>query len=240
MRLRRLAALAALSLALTACGSGGGSGANALRIMAPAAPGGGWDQTSRIAEQAFRSVDQSRKVEVYNVPGAGGSIGLAQLAGEKGNGDLLMTMGLVMVGRCRDEQVEGRRWPTPLPIAKLTEEYEIVVVPADSPYKTLADLVDGVEGRPGEASPSRAARPAAPTTSWPGLMAKAARHRPEDGQLHRLLRRRRGAQRAAGRQGGGGDLRHRRVRRAGEVRQAARPGRELAGPRSASRRTPPP
>ncbi|SNS78891.1 putative tricarboxylic transport membrane protein [Streptosporangium subroseum] len=147
MRLRRLAALAALSLALTACGSGGGSDANALRIMAPAAPGGGWDQTSRIAEQAFRSVDQSRKVEVYNVPGAGGSIGLAQLAGEKGNGDLLMTMGLVMVGALEQNKSKVTLADT-TPIAKLTEEYEIVVVPADSPYATLADLVTAWKADP--------------------------------------------------------------------------------------------
>ncbi|SDH24528.1 putative tricarboxylic transport membrane protein, partial [Sinosporangium album] len=100
MRLRRVAALAAISLAaLTACsGTGSGSGTTALRIMAPAAPGGGWDQTARTAEQAIKSVDASRKVEVFNVPGAGGTIGLAQLAGEKGNGNMLMMMGLVMVG----------------------------------------------------------------------------------------------------------------------------------------------
>jgi putative tricarboxylic transport membrane protein len=140
MRLRRLAALAALSLALTACGSDTGSSATALRIMAPAAPGGGWDQTSRIAEQAFRSVDPTRKVEVYNVPGAGGSIGLAQLAGEKGNGDLLMTMGLVMVGALEQNKSKVTLADT-TPIAKLTEEYELVVVPAESPYNTLADLM---------------------------------------------------------------------------------------------------
>ncbi|GIH92482.1 tripartite tricarboxylate transporter substrate binding protein [Planobispora siamensis] len=142
MRLRRLAALAVLSLAaLTACGSGSesGTGASALKIMAPAAPGGGWDQTSRTAEQAFKSVDPSRKVEVYNVPGAGGTIGLAQLAGEKGNGNLLMTMGLVMVGAIEQNKSQVTLTDT-TPIAKLTEEYELVVVPAESPYKTLADL----------------------------------------------------------------------------------------------------
>ncbi|GII00626.1 tripartite tricarboxylate transporter substrate binding protein [Planobispora takensis] len=142
MHLRRLAALAVLSLAaLTACGSGSESGtaAGALKIMAPASPGGGWDQTSRTAEQAFKAVDPSRKVEVYNVPGAGGTIGLAQLAGEKGNGNLLMTMGLVMVGAIEQNKSQVSLADT-TPVAKLTEEYEIVVVPAESPYKTLADL----------------------------------------------------------------------------------------------------
>lgn len=141
MRLRRLAALAALSLAaLTACGSGSGSGVGTLKIMAPASPGGGWDQTSRTAEQAFKSADPSRTVEVYNVPGAGGTIGLAKLAAEKGNGNLLMTMGLVMVGAVEQNKSKVTLAET-TPVAKLTEEYEIVVVPAASPYRTLADLV---------------------------------------------------------------------------------------------------
>ncbi|MER5645689.1 tripartite tricarboxylate transporter substrate binding protein [Streptosporangium sp. NPDC002524] len=148
MRLRRLAALAVLSLAaLTACGSGGGSGTSALRIMAPASPGGGWDQTSRVAGEALKSAEPSRKVEVYNVPGAGGTIGLAQLAGEKGNGDLLMTMGLVMVGAVEQNKSKVTLADT-TPIAKLTEEYEIVVVPAGSPYQTLGDLVTAWKADP--------------------------------------------------------------------------------------------
>src|SRR5690606_35401638 len=87
MRLRVFAAFAALTLgALTACGGAGGGGTSAnatLRIMAPAASGGGWDQTSRVAEQAIKAAVPDCKVEVFNVPGAGGTIGLAQLAGEK-------------------------------------------------------------------------------------------------------------------------------------------------------------
>jgi putative tricarboxylic transport membrane protein len=143
MRIRILAGLVALAVAaVSGCGTteqqAGGTGA--LRIMVPAAPGGGWDTTSRTAEQAFTTADPGRKVEVFNVPGAGGTIGLAQLAGEKGNGDLLMTMGLVMVGA-----VEQNKSKVTLaevtPIARLIDEYEIVVVPAASPYKTIADLV---------------------------------------------------------------------------------------------------
>ncbi|MFJ2031956.1 tripartite tricarboxylate transporter substrate binding protein [Streptosporangium sp. NPDC087985] len=146
MRLRRAAALAVLSLAaLTACGSG--SSVGTLRIMAPASPGGGWDRTSRAAAQAFTSIDRSTKVEVYNVPGAGGTVGLAQLAGEKGNGNLLMTMGLVMVGAVEQNRSKVTLAET-TPIAKLTEEYEIAVVPAASPYRTLAQLVAAWKANP--------------------------------------------------------------------------------------------
>lgn len=177
MRLRILAALAAISMAaLTGCGenatSGGGTASGTLRIMAPASPGGGWDQTSRTAEQALKSADPNRKYEVYNVPGAGGTIGLAQLAGEKGNGNLLMTMGLVMVGAIEQNKSKVTLADT-TPIAKLTEEYEIVVVPADSPLKSLDDLVAAWKADPAKVS---VAGGSAGGTDHivAGLMAKAA------------------------------------------------------------------
>ncbi|GAB2935840.1 Bug family tripartite tricarboxylate transporter substrate binding protein [Nonomuraea fastidiosa] len=176
MRLRVFAALAALTLgALTACGGAGGGGASAnatLRIMAPASPGGGWDQTSRVAEQAFKAAVPDRKVEVYNVPGAGGTIGLAQLAGEKGNGNLLMTMGLVMVGAIEQNKSKVTLAET-TPIAKLTEEYEIVVVPAESPFKTLADLVAAWKADPAKVSISGGSA-GGTDHIVAGLMAKAA------------------------------------------------------------------
>ncbi|MFI6906278.1 Bug family tripartite tricarboxylate transporter substrate binding protein [Nonomuraea sp. NPDC050394] len=176
MRLRIFAALAALSVAtLSACGNSGGtsaSGSGTLKIMAPANAGGGWDQTSRTAEQAIKQADPSRKVEVYNVPGAGGTIGLAQLAGEKGNGNLLMTMGLVMVGAIEQNKSKVTLADT-TPIAKLTEEYEIVVVPAESKLKTVADLVAAWKADP--KTVSIAGGSAGGTDHiLAGLMAKAA------------------------------------------------------------------
>ncbi|MFI6387706.1 Bug family tripartite tricarboxylate transporter substrate binding protein [Nonomuraea sp. NPDC050547] len=176
MRLRIFAALAALSVAaLSACGNSGGtsaSGSGTLKIMAPANAGGGWDQTSRTAEQAIKQADPSRKVEVYNVPGAGGTIGLAQLAGEKGNGNLLMTMGLVMVGAIEQNKSKVTLSDT-TPIAKLTEEYEIIVVPAESKLKTVADLVAAWKADP--KTVSIAGGSAGGTDHiLAGLMAKAA------------------------------------------------------------------
>ncbi|MDF5753399.1 tripartite tricarboxylate transporter substrate binding protein [Spongiactinospora sp. TRM90649] len=174
MRIRRLAALALAVLALSACGArpeGAGS-PTALRIMAPAAPGGGWDQTSRTAEQALKAADPGRKVEVFNVPGAGGTIGLARLAGEKGDGGLLMTMGLVMVGAIEQNRSKVTLAET-TPIAKLTEEYEIVVVPASSPHRTLADLVAAWKADPAKV-PIAGGSAGGTDHILAGLMAKAA------------------------------------------------------------------
>lgn len=112
-----------------------------LRIIAPAKPGGGWDQTARALEEVIRASGGAKSVTVENVAGAGGTVGLAQLVDkEKGNANVLMVNGLVMVGA-----VLTNNSPATLdqvtPIARLTGEYEVIVVPAASELKTLADLV---------------------------------------------------------------------------------------------------
>ncbi|BDP41262.1 C4-dicarboxylate ABC transporter substrate-binding protein [Deinococcus aetherius] len=119
-----------------------------LRIMAPASPGGGWDQTSRAIQTVLQNENIVKPVQVFNVPGAGGTIGLAQLYNSKGDGNLLMTMGLVMVGaiQTNSSKVDLSRVT---PIARLTGEYEVVVVPAQSPYKTMADLTAAWKANPG-------------------------------------------------------------------------------------------
>lgn len=121
-----------------------------LRIMAPAAPGGGWDSTSRAMQRVMQETSVRKRVDVFNVAGAGGTIGLAQLvAQEQGKGDILMTMGLVMVGAIetnRPQATLDKLFVTP--IARLTAEDEIIVVPADSKYKTLADLVNDIVANP--------------------------------------------------------------------------------------------
>ena len=111
-----------------------------LKIMAPAAPGGGWDQTARSMQQARVAAGVARSVQVTNVAGAGGSIGIAQFVnGAKGDGNQLMVNGFVMVGA-----LAMNKSPVTLdqvtPIARLTEETQVVVVPAASPIKTAQDL----------------------------------------------------------------------------------------------------
>ncbi|MCP2014398.1 putative tricarboxylic transport membrane protein [Deinococcus sp. HSC-46F16] len=119
-----------------------------LRIMAPASPGGGWDQTSRAIQTVLQNQGIVRPVQVYNVPGAGGTIGLAQLYNARGDDKLLMTMGLVMVGAVQTNasRVDLSRVT---PIARLTGEYEVVVVPAASPYRTMRDLTAAWKANPG-------------------------------------------------------------------------------------------
>lgn len=120
--------------------------------MAPASPGGGWDGTSRAMQSALQQAGIVNSVEVFNVPGAGGTIGLAQLAtAENGKDDILMMMGLVMVGAILSNDAPVTLAQT-TPIARLTAEYEVIVVPASSPYQTLQDLVDAFVANPGAIS----------------------------------------------------------------------------------------
>ncbi|GHF75561.1 MULTISPECIES: Bug family tripartite tricarboxylate transporter substrate binding protein [Deinococcus] len=132
----KTALLAALALSLPAAQA---QTLNNLRIMAPASPGGGWDQTSRAIQTVLQNQGIAKPVQVFNVPGAGGTIGLAQLYNAKGDGSQMMTMGLVMVGAIltNGSKVDLSRVT---PIARLTGEYEVMVVPASSPYKTFKDL----------------------------------------------------------------------------------------------------
>src|SRR3954471_173284 len=116
-----------------------------LKIMAPAAPGGGWDQTARSMQQALMAEKIARSVQVTNVPGAGGAVGIAQFVNSaKGDGNQLMVNGFVMVGA-----LLMNKSPVTLdqvtPIARLTEETQVMVVPANSPIKTAKDLAELVK-----------------------------------------------------------------------------------------------
>ena len=79
-----------------------------LKIIAPAAPGGGWDQTARSIQQALIAEKLVKSAQVINIAGAGGTVGLAQFVNSaKGDGNQLMVNGFVMVGAHPDEQVAG-------------------------------------------------------------------------------------------------------------------------------------
>jgi putative tricarboxylic transport membrane protein len=110
-----------------------------LRIMAPASPGGGWDTTARLLQRVIRAAGIARNVQVFNVEGAGGTIGLGQLSRESDDA-LLMMMGLVMVGAVETND-SAVKVSDVTPVARLVGEAEIIVVPGDSEYATLADFV---------------------------------------------------------------------------------------------------
>jgi putative tricarboxylic transport membrane protein len=127
-------------------------GQPALKMMIPANPGGGWDQTGRNLAAAMQSAKLVSSVQFDNKGGAGGSIGLAQFVNSsKGDANAVMIGGMVMVGAIYlDDAPVNLTMVTP--IARLTGEYEAIVVPANSPHKSMADLVKTFKANPGGVS----------------------------------------------------------------------------------------
>lgn len=142
---RRLALLLALCVPVTVF-------AQPLVITAPAAPGGGWDQTARAMQHVLGVVESGLNTQVDNVPGAAGTIGLARfIQSERGNPAALLVTGLVMVsGTIINASPVSLAETTP--IARLTGEYEVIVVPASSPLRSLGDLVTAFRTDPGAVS----------------------------------------------------------------------------------------
>ncbi len=119
-----------------------------IEIMAPAAPGGGWDTTAREMQRVLQEEGLASNVEVYNVEGAGGTVGIAQLVNdERGNDHQLMMMGLVMIGALATNASETTLADT-TSISRLTAEFEVIVVPADSEFQTLDDLIAAFQADP--------------------------------------------------------------------------------------------
>ncbi|TAH50242.1 MAG: tripartite tricarboxylate transporter substrate binding protein [Betaproteobacteria bacterium] len=122
------------------------------KVLVPAAPGGGYDQLGRAVQATMQSAGLSRRVQVNNAAGAGGTIGLAQLINNsKGDGNALMVTGKGMVSA---QYINNS--PVTIsnatPIARLTGEFVVLVVPRESPLKSMADLVAAYKANPGAVS----------------------------------------------------------------------------------------
>jgi putative tricarboxylic transport membrane protein len=143
-----LRALAVSIVALLAAAPAAAQSIDHLTIVAPAAPGGGWDQTARALQHVIDRRGLARVVEVQNVPGAAGTIGLAQFAGARqGSGDAMLVTGLVMLGATLwNASPVSMTQVTPL--ARLTGEYEVLAVPASSPLRDLPSLLAAFRRRP--------------------------------------------------------------------------------------------
>ncbi|MBS7806636.1 tripartite tricarboxylate transporter substrate binding protein [Variovorax sp. PCZ-1] len=116
-----------------------------LKMMIPANPGGGWDSTGRALGLAFTESKLAQAVQYENRGGAAGAIGLAQfISASKGDPNALVMMGAVMLGGLITSKA-----PVSItqctPIARLTSEYNVFVVPANSPFKSMKDIVDAMK-----------------------------------------------------------------------------------------------
>lgn len=177
----RLTALAAtVAIAASACGvteddagsSGKGGSISGNEIMVPNSPGGGYDTTARIAATVMESEDIASDVEVFNLEGAGGTVGLARLVNEKGNDELTMMMGLGVVGASYTNETDASLKDT-TPIARLIEEPGAIIVSKDSPFKTIGDLVAAWTKNPGSLTVGGGSSPGGPDHLLPMQLADA-------------------------------------------------------------------
>ena len=127
--------------------AGGAAAQPNLKILIPANPGGGWDQTGRNLAAAMQSAKLVSGVQFENKGGAAGAIGLAQFVNAaKGDPNAVMIGGMVMVGG-----LHLQKSPVNLsmvtPIARLTSEWEVITVAAGSPHRTLADLIKALKDK---------------------------------------------------------------------------------------------
>ena len=145
-----LAVVGAVTVAgIDAARSASGSDARAkLTLIAPAAAGGGWDLVARESQQALRSDGIVNNAQVVNVPGAGGTIGLSQLENLSGQPTTVMITGTVMLGGIAINNSDTTLADT-VPIAKLAEDFEVFVVPKDSPIQNLEDMIEAWRANPG-------------------------------------------------------------------------------------------
>lgn len=188
MRFHRIALGATLAVVMAVSGCGatkdqgstdtGSAGsakakpANGLQYMVPNAPGGGYDTTARTAAQVMEAEKITGTVQVFNLPGAGGTVGLQRIVNEKGNGKLALQMGLGVVGAAYTQKSEASLAET-TPIAKLIEEAGAIVVPKDSPYQDINQLVAAWKANPKSLAVGGGSSPGGPDHLLPMRLAKA-------------------------------------------------------------------
>ena len=177
-RLRRWAGvMTALLVAIAAVGCGVTRGddpasMHRLRMMVPNSPGGGYDLTARTAVKILQDDKITGRIEVFNVIGAGGTVAMARLMNERGNGDLMMTMGLGVVGATYTNG-SNIKASDATAIAKLIEDPGAIFVPADSPFKTVQDFVAAWKADPSKVTIGGGSSPGGPDHLFPMEVAKA-------------------------------------------------------------------
>ena len=123
--------------------------ADNFKIMIGANPGGGFDQTGRGLGKALQEAGVASAVTYENKGGAGGTIALAQFVNaSKGDPNAMIVTGAVMVGA-----IVQNNPPITLsnatPIARLLAEYNVFVVPTNSPIKSMKEVVEQMKKEPG-------------------------------------------------------------------------------------------
>jgi putative tricarboxylic transport membrane protein len=146
------AVINAIACAAFAAAATGALAQQPVKILIPANPGGGWDQTGRTLGKVMNDAKLVSSVQYDNKGGAGGTIGLAQFVNSaKGDPNAMLIGGQAMVSAVELNN-SAVRVQQATPLARLVAEYSVIVVPANSPYKTMADVIKDFKANPGAVS----------------------------------------------------------------------------------------
>lgn len=180
----RVSAAAVAVLTATACGAtskanttatdaaAAGKPVSGLRLMVPNSAGGGYDTTARVGAKVMEDAKIASGLEVFNLTGAGGTVGLAKLINEKGKGDVAMMMGLGVVGATYTNKAAAKLSNT-TPIARLIEESSGIMVAKKSPYQSVDDLVKAWKANPKAFAVGGGSSPGGPDHLLPMQFAQA-------------------------------------------------------------------
>lgn len=185
--LRMGALAAAFALAASGCGVTGSSAESSKagetltdhRIMVPNSPGGGYDTTARTAAAVMEKEGVAKGMEVFNLEGAGGTVGLARTINEEGKGDLALMMGLGVVGASYTNDTDASLHDT-TPLARLIEEPGAIMVSKDSEYQSIEDLVAAWKKDPSALTVGGGSSPGGPDHLLPMQLADAVGIDPKD------------------------------------------------------------
>ncbi|HEX6980412.1 MAG TPA: tripartite tricarboxylate transporter substrate binding protein [Alphaproteobacteria bacterium] len=126
-----------------------------ITMIVPFPPGGVADQSGRPVAAALEKI-LKQPVVVNNRPGAGGAVGMAAAANSKPDGyTILMALSSISIIPEADKLFDRQpayQMSQLAPVALVTADPTVLVVPADSPWKTVKDFVEDAKKRPGEIS----------------------------------------------------------------------------------------
>jgi tripartite-type tricarboxylate transporter receptor subunit TctC len=148
--LRRHFSLAALALLSLPALAQSGWPDKPVRLVVPYTPGGGTDTVTRHIANAITQ-DEKWSFVIDNKPGGSGNIGLDVVAKSRADG---YTLGMGQTSNLAINPALGKMPFDPakdvVPVALVAEQPMLMVVRADSPWKTLADGIKAARERPGE------------------------------------------------------------------------------------------
>ncbi len=150
-----------------------------FRMMIPNSPGGGYDLTGRAAAQTMEENDLTGRFEINNVIGASGTVAMQRLLNEEGAEDVMLLMGLGVVGAVFTNKSDATV-DKATPIAGIVAEAEGILVPADSPFQTLDDLVEAWTADPRSITVGGGSSPGGPDHLFPMQLAQTVGIDPND------------------------------------------------------------